>query len=1129
LSKVKEASPLLLVLVLLALLIWVVLPWIPYIGTDAVWIRALIIALIVGLALAVVALGQWRSRRKSDQIAGAVAQQASPAGAPSRDIARLREQFDEAIARLRLQRKRGGTLYDLPWFVFVGPPGSGKTTALVKSGLRFPLERGGERTAVKGVGGTRNCDWWFTDEAVFLDTAGRYFTQDSDATADSAGWREFLALLRKHRKRRPINGIILTVSAPELLSGAIREDEVEAARLRLRELNEELGIQVPVYVMVTKCDLVLGFVEFFDDLTGDDLAQVLGFTFPYEASLTGSASGQVVPEFDRLVESIRGRLLTRLGSESDVGRRTRIFGFPQQLAVMRGALADFVEQVFTSTRFDGKLLLRGVYFTSGTQHGMPLDRLLGTLAKRLAVPEAAMAPGRGKAYFVGRLLRDVLLEEAGLAGTNRRVEARKAALQIGAYAALIAITVLGALALWVSYRGNRDYLARVEEAVTRSRADFAADPSTPDGLVRRVNAFQQVSKTANEFSAGTPWHMRLGLFQGETVGAVAAGAYRRELNDSYVRYLIARFKQRIQASESDPAWIYLYLKGLLLLGHPEHLREFNNDEQLRKLARLAVRGEPHGDALLAHLPAVLDVRTLQGVDLDEANDPVIRRARGSIERPSKAGILYYDLVVLNQDAPRLTFESLDMYRVFKRGGGLEDGVEGFFTKDVFQQVVKEQLSARVKQLESEDWVWGTPTPRNTSRSLFDEVVRIYEERYIERWQKVLAAIQFQPTLTAPEIKAALAALGARERSPLLHVYETVAKNTNFVKPPDAPAKDGDKTAIDRALQGARSEGTEPGARITAAFAETHRFVTAYLPSLIDKLAQLGQAVAPIGVNAVGGPTTAEIVTRVSEVTSVLKQDAASLPPGPASLITAIAKSAEGAARGGVALTLREKYQVAANECRQLLTGRYPIVPASSMDLPLDDFASVFRSGGTFDDFFNKELITLVDTSREPWRWRTDLSGASVGGAGNQDILNQVSRVAEIRRRFFSDGGQQPKLTFWLRFGVVDTAVDRVVLTLDGKSVSYDHERPKDVPMEWPGQGPGDLTVEFQQLDSGASETVSFKGPWALFRLLDTSRQTKGDAVAVTVVSKKGRSAEILIKPSTQRHPFGRNTLAGFSC
>src|SRR5205085_2105799 len=143
----------------------------------------------------------------------------------------------------------------------IGAPGSGKTTALVNSGLNFPLEQRSGPGAVRGVGGTRNCDWWFTDEAIFLDTAGRYTTQDSDAASDSAGWAEFLALLKKYRKRRPLNGIILTISAQDLMveGGSARETHVAAARRRLSELTKELRIQLPVYLLVTKVDLVAGF------------------------------------------------------------------------------------------------------------------------------------------------------------------------------------------------------------------------------------------------------------------------------------------------------------------------------------------------------------------------------------------------------------------------------------------------------------------------------------------------------------------------------------------------------------------------------------------------------------------------------------------------------------------------------------------------------------------------------------------------------------------------------------------------------------------------------------------------------------------------------------------------------
>src|SRR5678809_1739494 len=98
-----------------------------------------------------------------------------------------------ALALLTLKRARFGPggivagwkaklngryLYELPWYLIIGAPGSGKTTALRHSGLKFPLADVAGEDAIRGVGGTRNCDWWFTDQAVLIDTAGRFTTQD---------------------------------------------------------------------------------------------------------------------------------------------------------------------------------------------------------------------------------------------------------------------------------------------------------------------------------------------------------------------------------------------------------------------------------------------------------------------------------------------------------------------------------------------------------------------------------------------------------------------------------------------------------------------------------------------------------------------------------------------------------------------------------------------------------------------------------------------------------------------------------------------------------------------------------------------------------------------------------------
>ena len=201
---------------------------------------------------------------------------------------------------------KGSYLYDLPWYLLIGPPGSGKTTALVNSGLKFPLSsRGATPAAIAGVGGTRYCDWWFTEDAVLIDTAGRYTTQDSDAKADKQSWFAFLDLLKKNRPRQPINGVMVAISLEDMmtLSPAEISAHANAIRARLLELHERLKVDFPVYALFTKADLVAGFVEYFGYLGDQGRKQVWGATFQ-TADKKRNMVGEVPVEFDQLLERL---------------------------------------------------------------------------------------------------------------------------------------------------------------------------------------------------------------------------------------------------------------------------------------------------------------------------------------------------------------------------------------------------------------------------------------------------------------------------------------------------------------------------------------------------------------------------------------------------------------------------------------------------------------------------------------------------------------------------------------------------------------------------------------------------------------------------------------------------------
>src|SRR6266702_5936576 len=335
-------------------------------------VRETIILLLVTGVAAFGSFSFYKHRKNSQKIAEGIAGE----GEPVDDEPVLKERMKDALATLKTAGGgKSGHLYDLPWYIIIGPPGSGKTTALVNSGLKFPLSQGTTPSAVAGLGGTRYCDWWFTEEAMLIDTAGRYTTQDSDAKSDKQSWFSFLDLLKKNRPRQPINGVLVAISIEDILTMS-RQDlaaHAEAIRMRLLELHQRLKVSFPVYALFTKVDLVAGFAEYFSYLNEAGRRQVWGATFQ-TADKNRNLIGDIPNEFDLLLERLSEETLDRLQDEPAPQHRVQLFGFAAQMARLKPQIHNFLNQIFEPTRYHVNASLRGFYFTSGTQQGTPIDQ-----------------------------------------------------------------------------------------------------------------------------------------------------------------------------------------------------------------------------------------------------------------------------------------------------------------------------------------------------------------------------------------------------------------------------------------------------------------------------------------------------------------------------------------------------------------------------------------------------------------------------------------------------------------------------------------------------------------------------------------------------------------------------------
>jgi type VI protein secretion system component VasK len=82
--------------------------------------------------------------------------------------------------------------------------------------------------------------------------------------------------------------------------------------------------------------------------------------------------------------------------ETDGTRRAAIFGFPAQFGSIGSLLSDLLDQVFTGSRFAQPPWVRGVYFTSGTQEGSPIDRVMGSLSRSFGIERAMLAPQKSQ-------------------------------------------------------------------------------------------------------------------------------------------------------------------------------------------------------------------------------------------------------------------------------------------------------------------------------------------------------------------------------------------------------------------------------------------------------------------------------------------------------------------------------------------------------------------------------------------------------------------------------------------------------------------------------------------------------------------------------------------------------------
>jgi type VI secretion system protein ImpL len=1099
-------------------------------------------------------LGGWyyyRRRKGSEQLAEGIAQTVEES-----DASVLKDRMKDALATLkRASGSRASYLYDLPWYLLIGPPGAGKTTALVNSGLKFPLSRGATPAAIAGVGGTRYCDWWFTEDAVLIDTAGRYTTQDSEAKSDQKSWFAFLDLLKKNRPRQPINGVMVAISLEDLMTATPEEINAHASaiRARLLELHDRLKVDFPVYALFTKADLVAGFTEYFGYLGDQGRQQVWGATFQTNDK-TRNLVGEVPVEFDALIERLNRELVDRLQEEPSPNTRVSLFGFPAQMAALKRTIFDFLNQIFEPTRYHANATLRGFYFTSGTQQGTPIDQLIGAIARSFGAEEVATESysGLGKSYFLTDLIKKVVIGEAAWVSTDARALWRSRILTIAAYAGLFLITAGLATAWTVSYLRNRALIAQTEQALSDYKA--AAGPLANEKQIadhdfgKILPVLQRLRYLPTGYATkdtSTPFMATFGLSQRDRLQSSSLTAYHIGLERMFRSRLIFRLEEQLEANLTNPSFVYEALKVYLMIGgwHKAD-RDFITSWMRRDWSQNLYPGSGYEGgrrALEQHLVALLDLEGAQE-PLIQPNEPLVRECQRLLARLSVAQRAYellksqaraqtdLDWVPSRRGGP-------DFANVFEAAGreSIDDvRVPGFFTYNGFHRLFIDRLGGIADQIKEERWVLGDAGRQQAVSAQYDslgpDLLALYERDFVTVWRDTLSKLRLKRLTTGKPRYEALAAIIA-PTSPLRQMLKSIADETALTRSrPEQGKPAGGNAAAPKAPvlpTLLNQQNQAPGANVEAAFKGYQVVVEGDgsrrpLDAVIANLADIYQSLVALNNPTEAARANASLSTQITS----LRANANLLPDPFSKMLVRAAGIFEGDNVEAARAQLNRDLGQISGVCNQIVPNRYPFDRRSRREVQLIDFGRLFAPNGILDKFFKENLERLVDKSGQRWRWRQDHPLARTLSA---DTVLQFQRAEEIKDAFFATGGNMPAINLTVipppvigitaKFEVNGMAVESKGTTSPGA-------------IQWPGAASLNrtaITVSTNDFFGSQPSVLERVGAWSLFRIIDAAGPVqRGDRLIASFVVG-GQVLPYQFSTGTSLNPLNLPALRSFRC
>ncbi len=874
-----------------------------------------------------------------------------------------------------------------------------------------------------------------------------------------------------------------------------------------------------------------------------------------------------------LVDRLNARLFDRLEAERTPDRRSRIALFPGQVASLQAPVMDFLRAAFGGGARDPAPLLRGVYISSGTQEGTPIDRLVGGMARAFGVQPArapSLRPQHGRSYFLERLLKEVIFGEAMLVAYSPAAARRRSAMRAAGFAVCALLVVGAAALLWHVHSAGQREIAAAQAALAgyeQTARKLPLDPVADDDLLRLAPLLDQASalprRVSGDAAQSASWAM-LGLSQDRKLATAAAAVYRHALAWALLPRLVWRLEAQLRGNLDRPDFLYQATRIYLMLGDAGPLDTSLVHEWMRLDWQAAYPGAIYAgvrQSLLRHLDALL-AQPLPQVQLDGA---LVAEARNRFASVSMAQRVYSRIrpsAAARRIPPWRPSDALGPAGVplFVRASGkpLGDGIPGFLTVDGFHEVLLPLLPIAAKSVMAESWVLGKRVAFDPSgasmRSLERDVIALYEADYVPAWDLMLADLNIAPMRSLPRAAQDLYIL-ASPQSPMRNLLVAIGRQLSLSTPPaqspanprpavtSASASAANIESPERQLQAVLGTGRPaaataaplpPGHDIDERYAALRALVGdgpgAPVDQVLRPIGELQQQLAKMAATLVNG--VAKPAPGGFDPVAALRAEALRQPEPLARWLNEIADSGSALRSGDPRKQLAVVFNAhggSAELCPKLVDGHYPFAPDAAQDAAVAAFARLFAPGGAIDGFVNTLLRPYIDMSGKTWRLK------SAGGASapiSATDLAQFQRAALIRDAFFAKSGATPTVRVDITPVGADPATKRVRLDLGGTAIVYAHDAQRSTQVTWPSADPqGMARLTFDPPLGARAGGIQAAGPWAMFRLFSQGRlQPSGSPESYKLTFHLGnRYALFAIRVQAPANPFAPALLRDFRC